>query len=287
MRMRTGARAAQSRASAAASQQSERLQGRKSFTQPVTACKQQIDYGTYHLSFQEVLLALGKGAAVSALFAYIFYRSMLAFGFMLPLCCGILIWRERRQRLKRRKRMLAQQFKEAMVILAASLSAGYAVENAMAVSLEELRLLYGERGLIVREFSGMVQQIRTNRNVEQVLAEFAGRSGLEDVQNLAEVLGIGKRTGGDLGSIMRHTAEVIRDKMQVKEEIITLTTSRQFEQKIMNMIPFFIIVYVEGSSPGFFDQMYCTGMGRVLMTMCLILYLTAFWLSERILDIEV
>ena len=51
--------------------------------QPVTACKQQIDYGTYHLSFQEVLLALGKGAAVSALFAYIFYRSMLAFGFML------------------------------------------------------------------------------------------------------------------------------------------------------------------------------------------------------------
>lgn len=242
--MRTGARAAQSRASAAASQQSERLQGRKSFTQPVTACKQQIDYGTYHLSFQEVLLALGKGAAVSALFAYIFYRSMLAFGFMLPLCCGILIWRERRQRLKRRKRMLAQQFKEAMVILAASLSAGYAVENAMAVSLE-------------------------------------------DVQNLAEVLGIGKRTGGDLGSIMRHTAEVIRDKMQVKEEIITLTTSRQFEQKIMNMIPFFIIVYVEGSSPGFFDQMYCTGMGRVLMTMCLILYLTAFWLSERILDIEV
>ena len=255
--------------------------------QPVTACKQQIDYGTYHLSFQEVLLALGKGAAVSALFAYIFYRSMLAFGFMLPLCCGILIWRERRQRLKRRKRMLAQQFKEAMVILAASLSAGYAVENAMAVSLEELRLLYGEQGLIVREFSGMVQQIRTNRNVEQVLAEFAGRSGLEDVQNLAEVLGIGKRTGGDLGSIMRHTAEVIRDKMQVKEEIITLTTSRQFEQKIMNMIPFFIIVYVEGSSPVFFDQMYCTGMGRVLMTMCLILYLTAFWLSERILDIEV
>lgn len=285
--MRTGARAAQSRASAAASQQSERLQGRKSFTQPVTACKQQIDYGTYHLSFQEVLLALGKGAAVSALFAYIFYRSMLVFGFMLPLCCGILIWRERRQRLKRRKRMLAQQFKEAMVILAASLSAGYAVENAMAVSLEELRLLYGEQGLIVREFSGMVQQIRTNRNVEQVLAEFARRSGLEDVQNLAEVLGIGKRTGGDLGSIMRHTAEVIRDKMQVKEEIITLTTSRQFEQKIMNMIPFFIIVYVEGSSPGFFDQMYCTGMGRGLMTMCLILYLTAFWLSERILDIEV
>ncbi len=249
--------------------------------------KQPVRYDEYRLSLQETLQALGKGVAVSALFAYIFYRSMFAFLVMLPVCCALLLWRERGQRLKQRKRMLAQQFKEAMVILAASLSAGYSMENAMAVSLEELRLLYGEQGLIVQEFSGMVQQTRTNRNIEQVLLEFAARSGLEDVQNLAEVLGIGKRTGGDLGSIMRHTAEVIRDKMQVKEEIITLTTSRQFEQKIMNMIPFFIIFYVEGTSPGFFDQMYCTGMGRGLMTMCLALYLLAFWLSERILDIEV
>ena len=204
--------------------------------------------------------------AVSGLFSYVFYRSMAAFELMLPVSGVFLVLRERRQRLKKRKLLLAQQFKEAMVILAASLSAGYAMENAMAVSMEELKLLYGADGLIVQEFSGMVQQIRTNRNVEQVLLEFAGRSGLEDVQN---------------------TAEVIRDKMQVKEEIMTLTASRQFEQKIMNLIPFFIVFYVEGTSPGFFDQMYRTGMGRGLMTLCLGLYLTAFWLSERILEIEV
>ena len=246
-----------------------------------------LSYDKYRLSIRELLLVLGKSMAVSGLFSYVFYRSMAAFELMLPVSGVFLVLRERRQRLKKRKLLLAQQFKEAMVILAASLSAGYAMENAMAVSMEELKLIYGADGLIVQEFSGMVQQIRTNRNVEQVLLEFAGRSGLEDVQNLAEVLGIGKRTGGDLGSIMRHTAEVIRDKMQVKEEIMTLTASRQFEQKIMNLIPFFIVFYVEGTSPGFFDQMYRTGMGRGLMTLCLGLYLTAFWLSERILEIEV
>ena len=85
---------------------------------------------------------------------------------------------------------------------------------------------------------------------------------------------------------MRHTAQVIRDKMQVKEEIMTLTASRQFEQKIMNMIPFFMVPYVEGTSPGFFDQMYRTGMEGAYDTVSG-LYLTAFWLSERILEIEV
>ncbi|MEW4411506.1 type II secretion system F family protein [Clostridium sp. AN503] len=211
---------------------------------------------------------------------------MTAFYLMLPL--GILFPVYESRRLKeKRLLLLAQQFKESMVILASSLSAGFSLENALAVSREELIMLYGEEGMITREFAGMVQQIRMNRAIEQVLEDFSRRSGLEDVQNFSEVFSVAKRSGGDLSGIMRHTAEVIRDKMQVKEEIRTLTASRQFEQRIMNLIPFFIVFYVEGSSPGFFDQMYGTGMGRILMTGCLITYLISFLMARRILAIEV
>lgn len=179
------------------------------------------------------------------------------------------------------------QFKESMMILASSLSAGYSIENAMAVSVEELTALYGKKGLITKEFVFMVQQVQMNRPIEKLLEDFAGRSGLEDIQSFAEVFSVAKRSSGDLGSIMRHTAEIIRDKMQVREEIITMTASRQFEQKIMNMIPFGIVFYVESASPGFFDQMYGTGLGRVLMTGCLAVYLTAYIMAKRILEIEV
>lgn len=205
---------------------------------------------------------------------------------MLPAGCIYPLY-EKRQKKEKRLRELAVQFKESMVILADSLSAGYALENALAVSREELILLYGEQGMITREFAYMVQQIRMNRNVEQIMAEFADRSGLEDAQNFSEVLSVAKRSGGDLSGIMRHTAEVIRDKMQVKEEIRTLTASKQFEQKIMNLIPFFIVFYVEGSSPGFFNQMYGTGLGRMLMSGCLIVYAISFLMARKILDIEV
>lgn len=183
--------------------------------------------------------------------------------------------------------MLASQFKEGMAALASALSAGYSVENALVVSEQELILLYGQDGLITREFAGMVQQIRTNRTVEQLLTDLAERSGLEDIQNFSEVFSVAKRSGGDLGSIMRHTADIIRDKMQVKEEIATLTASKQFEQKIMNMIPFFIVFYVDSTSPGFFTQMYGTGLGRVLMSGCLVVYLAAYVMAQKILAIEV
>ena len=211
---------------------------------------------------------------------------MAAFLIMLPMGLAYPIY-EKRRRKDQRLLVLASEFKESMVVLAGALSAGYSVENALVASRGELVLLYGEQSLIVREYSYIIQQMRTNRPVERLFQEFADRSGLEDVQSFAEIFVVAKRSGGDLSGIMRHTAEVIRDKMQVKEEIRTMTASRQFEQKIMNLIPFFIVFYVELSSPGFFHQMYETLAGRCLMSICLALYLTACFLSGKILNIEV
>lgn len=257
-----------------------------SFRRSKSSGQQAIRYDRYRLNLMEMVIGLIKGAAVCGLLAYTFYRSMTAFYLMLPLGLLFPVYESRRRK-EKRLLLLAQQFKESMVILASSLSAGFSLENALVVSREELIMLYGEQGMITREFAGMVQQIRMNRAIEQVLEDFSMRSGLEDVQNFSEVFSVAKRSGGDLSGIMRHTAEVIRDKMQVKEEIRTLTASRQFEQKIMNLIPFFIVFYVESSSPGFFDQMYGTGMGRLLMTGCLITYLISFLMARRILTIEV
>lgn len=220
------------------------------------------------------------------LFAYTFYRSWEVFLAALPAAFFYPLW-ERRRRKEKRQAMLASQFKDGMMILASGLSAGYSIENALTAGEQELTLLYGVDGMITREFAGMAQQIRINRPVEQLLMDFAKRSGLEDVQNFAEVFSVAKRSGGDLGGIMRHTADMIRDKMQVREEIATLTASKQFEQKIMNMIPFLIVFYVDISSPGFFEQMYGTGLGRMLMSGCLVVYLAAYVLAQKILAIEV
>lgn len=182
---------------------------------------------------------------------------------------------------------LNQQFKEGILILAANLSAGYSIENALVNSSQELDMLYGGEGMINREFAAMVRQIRMNQTVEQVFFEFADRSGLEDVQNFAQVFKAAKRSGGDLVAVINHTAGVIRDKAQVREEIMNLTASKKLEQKIMNLIPFFLIFYIDKASPGFFGMMYQTTAGRILMTVCLGVYGIAFWLSKKILDIPI
>ena len=55
----------------------------------------------------------------------------------------------------------------------------------------------------------------------------------------------------------------------------------------MDGIPLFILVYVRFASPELLRVMYETLAGRLVMTLCLIVYLFAVFLAERILRIRV
>lgn len=246
-----------------------------------------IRYDTYCLNRSERGIAVGKGVLLATLIAFTFYRSTVIWLILLILLAGTYPLYEKQKKRDARLRQLALEFKECALLLAGALSTGYSIENAFAVSVEELRLLHGEEGLMFGEMKRMEAMIRTNCPVEQVLMEFGERSGLEDVKNFAQVFVVAKRSGGQLAGILRNTAEVIREKVQIQEEIKTLTAAKQFEQKIMNLLPCGIIGYMNLTSPGFLDLMYETMIGRIVMTVCLLVCLAAMAIAGKIMDLQV
>lgn len=231
-------------------------------------------------------LALGQGLCMAAAAAYACYRSMTAFFICAVPACVYPVFYEKKWR-KARLRQLELQFKEAIQIMSGFLSAGYSAENAVEASCQELERLYGSEEMIVREFAFMAGEIRMNRPVENVFLNFAERSGLEEAERFAQIFQIARRSGGRLVSIISRTVAVMEDQSQVKEEIRTMTASVQFEQKVMSFIPFFMIVYIDMTSPGFFQMMYDTVLGRVIMSCCLGMYVLSCCLSRKILDIRI
>ena len=194
---------------------------------------------------------------------------------------------KRKYLIAEKKRKLVLEFKEAIMILSSLLNAGYSLENSVKEALVELRLLYSKDNLIIREFEYINQLIYMNISVEKAFDDLAYRSHSEDIKSFAKVLRIAKRSGGELESIISHTVNVIGDKVRVKEEIVTMTTAKRFEQSVMNIFPLFIILYIDISSPGFFNIMYTTIIGRLCMSMGLIVYLFAMYISKSLLNIEV
>ncbi len=237
----------------------------------------------YGYSLREWLQDLGKGALVTGVFAFFFYRSLWALPPM-ALVGWLYLHRSRRHRSRRKNRQLLIQFRECIQAVAASMRAGYAVENAFIDSISDIRSMFGGGCAMERELQQLRQGLGNNVTLEILLQEMGKRSGLEEIQEFAEVFIIAKRSGGSIPMTIDAASTSISRRLEVEEEMETLLSARKLEQRVMNAMPFAIVWYVEVSNPGYFDMLYGNLTGVVLMTVCLGVYLTAYVLSERIFE---
>ena len=242
------------------------------------------DYNKYLLAPGEWFLSMGKGAMFYALVAYVFYRSPVAFFILMPTLLLFVVM-ERRRIAEKRKRDLMLQFRELMHEIIAGLQAGYSIENAFIQAYDDMRLLYGKNAMISRELQHIGRELKNNVNLEDVLDDWALRAHVQDITDFAEVFRIAKRSGGDLPGILRNAADLISERIEVEREITTLIASKKMEQNIMDLVPFGIILYIDATSPGFFDPLYHNAFGIALMTVLFAVYLAAYFLSRKILDI--
>lgn len=227
-----------------------------------------------------------KGFGVAMLVTYLFYRHLLI-SFFISVIYGIYyIFREKKEYRKRQQYEINLEFREGLRGIAAALGAGYSMENALGEARKDLVLLYGEESLLVREFVYMEKKLDLNQSLEKVFQEFSERWQTEDIMHFVKVFQTAKRTGGDLISITRLSAEKISEKIEVKREIHTMIAGKRMEGRIMNLIPLGMILYFWVSSPGFLDCLYQAS-GRVIMTVLLIIYVVAYYWSQKICDIRV
>ena len=133
----------------------------------------------------------------------------------------------------------------------------------------------------------MISKLKINKPIDEVFRKFAEKTHMEDIMDFSEVFLISKLHGGNISKIIGNTINVINDKIEVKIEIETVTASKRFEQKMMNLLPFFIIIYMNISSSAFLKPLYTTIEGRLLMTFALVVYFFSIKVSKKILEIEV
>lgn len=165
--------------------------------------------------------------------------------------------------------------------------AGYSLENAVKEAYCDLKQSYGEKDIMVRELKDMCNQLGLSIPVEQLFMDLAVRSTLEDIQMFANVLVISKRTGGNMEAVMKNTGRIIAGKIETEREIMSSVAARKYEQTIMSIIPLGIILYIQISFPDFMRVLYGNLFGVTVMTLCLGVYLTAWWLGQKITKIEV
>lgn len=235
---------------------------------------------------KDTIIIIGKGVGILVIVSYFFYRSIWAFFFFLPYL--VYYFKKcKKEKERQQAERLRYQFKDGIMAVSAALNAGYSVENAFREGHKDLSLLYEKNEPVMKEFHQIIRGLDANERLEKLLSDFAERSGLEEVESFAEIFITAKESGGDFSVIIRTTAERIGARMEVKREIKTMAAAKNFEQKIMSLVPFIIMFYINLTSPGFFNELYGNALGVTVMTACLGIYLLSHYLAGRIMQIEI
>ena len=158
--------------------------------------------------------------------------------------------------------------------------------NHIIYAKRQLEELYGEDGFIVEEMRWMNSGIRINQPVEQLLGQFASRTGCEDIISFAEVFRFAKRSGGNFAKIIQNTVQRIADKMEVEREIETVLSGKKMEQKIMNIVPVCLLAYLNVTSKEFLAPLYGNLFGVCVMSLAFFAYIGAIMLAKRMMNIK-
>lgn len=246
-----------------------------------------IDYDSYSMSVKERVSCIFAAGIAIFTAGYIFYRSIPISLVFIPL--AVLYPKLRKKEIiRKRKEELNLQFREALYSIATSLSAGKSIESAFRDSQKELSIQYPDpETYILEELQLINKRIEMNETIEEAMADFSARSHLEDVKNFTEVFSICKRTGGNLIHVVKNTVEIISEKMDVKQEIDVLLTEKRLEYKVLNLIPAFIVLMLSTSAEEFMAPVFSEPLGKAAMTVSMLLFTLAFFISKKIMDIEV
>ncbi len=240
----------------------------------------------YKLCEREKLFLLLSGISLILIIAYFFYRSLWA---VLPLLPLFFIYRRysRKRLIHKKKEELRYHFKEMMEVISGYLKAGYSAENAFLEAYREMKKFYGIDSPVERVLAFIKTGIENHIPLEERIREAGEKSGIEEIKEFAAVFWAAKLSGGNMVEIMERTAAVIGGKIEVENAINVTFASRKAEQKIMNIVPFFILTYLDVTSPGFFRVLYHNLTGIVIMSICLVFYLLAYVMSVKMLAVEV
>ena len=191
----------------------------------------------------------------------------------------------RRSLREKRKRQLIREFREVLGSLVTALRAGRSLEMALQAAWEDMDPTITP--LLYKEWRWMLNRLQVNTTAENCLKELAQNSDVEEIQSLAEIIEIGKKSQGDVIKIIENTVGILQDKIEMQEEVQVLLAKKRMEQRIINVMPFLVLGMLLLISPDYLAPLYTTLQGRVIMSICVLITIGNFWLSRRIAEIDI
>ena len=154
------------------------------------------------------------------------------------------------------QKQMRLEFKDVMISIYSSLSAGATVEQSLRRVWEDMERSLKPESRMLLELELVCRKMERNIPTAQCLEEMAERCRDAEIENFTQILILGKKQGGKLAMLVRDSVEKIQQRIETTYEIEGLIGAKRNEFLFMCMIPAGIIVYMRLFSPEFMSVLY-------------------------------
>ncbi len=223
--------------------------------------------------------------SLSLLAAWLFYDLLYAALIALPFF-ALFIKAVKRVKMRKYADRLTEEFLGTLSSLSTSVSAGISPENAFVAAASDMEKLYGDSPM-VKELSVVNLRVAAGGRLTDALSDMARRTGIQEIYDFTVVFTVAKEKGSNLQEVISSCVDIMETKQEAECEARIAVRAKQYEQRIMCLIVPGILLYLRLSSGSFISVLYRNPFGITVMTICLVVYVFAIYLSEKIGDIRV
>jgi tight adherence protein B len=164
-----------------------------------------------------------------------------------------------RNRRGRRLRKFEAGLPRAMELIANSMKAGQSVSQALSAVTDNAGPPVSE------EFGLARREVELGASVESALTNMVKRMGSADLRLVVMVITIQHSIGGDLPAILITLADTMRQRAEMREEILSATAQSRASSLIITLLPVIAAVFLYFVVPEYFRPMFVNPLGWVIL----------------------
>ncbi|MCA1765159.1 MAG: type II secretion system F family protein, partial [Desulfobulbaceae bacterium] len=215
--------------------------------------------------------------------------AMLAYQFMpgsaTPLIVGLIFLFIPYFMLKMYENSILEKFQdqlpEALDLLARAMRSGHALTSGLGMIAEEMP------PPIKLEFRATVDEINMGLSVKDAFANMCARVPSTDLRFFAIAILIQRETGGNVAEILDKIGHIIRERLQFRRQVRTLTAEGRLSARILIMLPIVMFIYIYFVNYEYISLMWTETIGIYLLAGGIIMQIIGAIFINNIVKVEI
>lgn len=181
---------------------------------------------------------------------------------------------------EKKKNLFEEQIPPALSLIRNSLEAGMSFTQSLEIVAEEMDPPISE------EFARVLHETKIGKDLEVALKNMLHRVNSDELKLVVVAVLIQRQVGGNLGEIIEVILETIKDRVQIKGEIKTLTAQGRLSAMIICGLPVALGAIMYVINPEYMTPMFTTTTGQVMLAFAGFFELLGVYIITRIIKVD-